>query len=281
MDQSLLPIGRVTPQDVKAHYALTELKLRLKDKATDGDVLFEYRDRTFSLEAVIADMLHSLRNYAFAQIPELASGAFGRDLVRWCLTVPEIWTDEANALMRRAAARAEMIAPELVDEDSDGRLILVSEPQSAALYVMMSDKVASVALAPGVRFMIFDAGGGTIDTSCYVVAQDKTLHQIGKYNGDGDEYGSTRIDNRFIRLFCDAIGLEGSDELDRGCPSGYRKLRDEWEKVKLSFDPDAADERIWRVPLSEDLTEYLADKCPEAVERLQRQGHRILISTSE
>jgi hypothetical protein len=69
----------------------------------------------------------------------------------YVLTVPAIWSDKAKEQTRQAA-----VAAGIQKED----LTLITEPEAAALYcVTMCDEVD---LGPGDRFMICDAGGGTV-----------------------------------------------------------------------------------------------------------------------
>jgi hypothetical protein len=71
--------------------------------------------------------------------------------IRYVLTVPAIWSDKAKDLTRRAAASAG-----IPEKDLD----LVTEPEAAALYC--STLCNEVNLSNGDRFLICDAGGGTV-----------------------------------------------------------------------------------------------------------------------
>jgi molecular chaperone DnaK (HSP70) len=82
---------------------------------------------------------------------------YREDQVRYCLTVPAMWTDKAKNLMRRAATKAGIIQP----DDHRDRLMLVSEPEAAALYC--EKHCGTYKLGPGDRFLICDDGGGTVD----------------------------------------------------------------------------------------------------------------------
>ena len=71
--------------------------------------------------------------------------------VSYIVTVPAIWSDKAKQQTRQAAFAAG-IEPE--------KLTLITEPEAAALYcATLCDEVD---LEPGDRFMICDAGGGTV-----------------------------------------------------------------------------------------------------------------------
>ena len=65
-----------------------------------------------------------------------------------------MWSDRAKAAMREAAIRAGLVQR----GDHPERLMLISEPEAAALYC--EKKSEQFNLVHGQRFMICDAGGG-------------------------------------------------------------------------------------------------------------------------
>jgi molecular chaperone DnaK (HSP70) len=78
--------------------------------------------------------------------------------ISWVITVPAIWKDSAKDLTRKAAEKAGI----------PGRhLELITEPEAAALY--SASLCTQVDLKPGDRFLICDAGGGTVVTTPSVV----------------------------------------------------------------------------------------------------------------
>lgn len=69
----------------------------------------------------------------------------------YVITVPAIWKDSAKALTRQAATRAGI---------PEAKLELITEPEAAALYC--ATICAEVDLQDGDRFLVCDAGGGTV-----------------------------------------------------------------------------------------------------------------------
>lgn len=88
---------------------------------------------------------------------------FSQQHIQYCLSVPAMWNDHAKALMRQAALQAGMISP----LDPPHRLLLISEPEAAALYC--EKKCDQFAIGHGQKFMICDAGGGTVDLIVFEV----------------------------------------------------------------------------------------------------------------
>jgi molecular chaperone DnaK (HSP70) len=100
-----------------------------------------------------ADYLREIRRYV---LTEVLPKDFGADFlrnqpIRYVLTVPAIWEEKAIDLTKQAAVRAG------IPEDD---LALVTEPEAAALYC--STLCHEVNLNDGDRFLICDAGGGTV-----------------------------------------------------------------------------------------------------------------------
>jgi molecular chaperone DnaK (HSP70) len=71
--------------------------------------------------------------------------------ISYVITVPAIWSDKAKELTRKAAVRAGITRK---------NLLLVTEPEAAALYC--ATLCEQVDLKEGDRFLICDAGGGTV-----------------------------------------------------------------------------------------------------------------------
>ncbi|KAL0085830.1 hypothetical protein F4703DRAFT_1851786 [Phycomyces blakesleeanus] len=109
--------------------------------------------------------------------------------IRYCLTVPAMWNDLAKATMREAA-----IIAGIVDRiDHPDRLLLTSEPEAAALYC--EKRTNQFQLTHGQRFMICDAGGGTVDLIVFEINESdgvKSLKEVTK--GSGSSCGSTFLD---------------------------------------------------------------------------------------
>jgi len=71
--------------------------------------------------------------------------------IAYVITVPAIWKDSAKALTRQAAEQAG-----IPKKDLD----LVTEPEAAALYC--ATLCVEADLQDGDRFIVCDAGGGTV-----------------------------------------------------------------------------------------------------------------------
>jgi hypothetical protein len=81
-----------------------------------------------------------------------APGFMQRQRMIYYITVPAIWKDGAKTLTREAASQALGVPNE--------KLVLITEPEAAALYCATTCQ--EVDLTDGDRFLVCDAGGGTV-----------------------------------------------------------------------------------------------------------------------
>lgn len=161
-----------------------------------------------------------------------------------------MWNDHAKALMRQAALQAGMITP----LDPPHRLLLISEPEAAALYC--EKKCDQFQIGHGQRFMICDAGGGTVDLIVFEVAigpQGRNLREVTR--GTGHSCGSIFLDERMEAL----IRRKFSKWQEKGLtPANWVTLMENFiHNVKPLFD-GIEDQYITMpaVPGRADLTDY-------------------------
>ncbi|KAG0286387.1 hypothetical protein BGZ96_009490 [Linnemannia gamsii] len=153
----------------------------------------------------IADYLKAFHEYAAGEIEQQLGKRYTRERFRYCLTVPAMWSDKAKGVMRRAAIQAGMIK----QNDKEDRLMLVSEPEAAALYC--ERRCNEYDLKHGDRFLICDAGGGTVDLIVYDIAESaegRKLSEVTK--GHGATCGSMLIDLNFGNLLIKKFTMQGA-----------------------------------------------------------------------
>ncbi|KAI7901284.1 uncharacterized protein BX663DRAFT_515506 [Cokeromyces recurvatus] len=145
---------------------------------------------------IIADYLQKF--YACVKT-DMTKKGFHKDFekqARFCLTVPAMWSDKSKQIMRDAALKAGIIDA----SDHRDRLMLISEPEAAALYCEKTcDKFN---MQHGDEFMICDAGGGTVDLIVFRVDIDTSGRRKFREStkGIGKSCGSTFIDRNFRKL---------------------------------------------------------------------------------
>ncbi|KAF9288394.1 hypothetical protein BGZ68_000355 [Mortierella alpina] len=152
--------------------------------------------RTINPQNAISDYLRAVHTHAITEIMKNAGGqAFDQQHIQYCLTVPAMWTDAAKGVMRQTAIQAGLIQA----SDPPHRLLLVSEPEAAAMYC--EKKCEQFNLRHGDRFMICDAGGGTVDLIVFQVDYSSgTRSLIEVTRGSGASCGSGFLDENFSML---------------------------------------------------------------------------------
>ncbi|KAI8372829.1 uncharacterized protein BYT42DRAFT_578166 [Radiomyces spectabilis] len=177
----------------------------------------------------IADYLHHFHDHIMEELMRTFAQNYSPDQFRYCVTVPAIWSDKAKAAMREAVIKAGIIER----DDDPRRLVLVSEPEAAALYC--EQKYHAWNLGHQDKFMVLDAGGGTIDLIVYEIDDDtsdeRTLHELTK--GHGGLCGSAYIDLRMCELLKNKFG----DHADDMPLCTLEMIMDTFvEKIKPNFD---------------------------------------------
>ena len=165
------------------------------------------------------------------------------------ITVPAIWSDLAKALTRQAAARAGI---------PDDRLFLVTEPEAAALFCATTCE--EVDLRDGDRFLVCDAGGGTVVCRVWNHAKIKDLiayqivtrvpFQIKECTvGTGAACGAFRLDEGFKEILRRKLGGYAESLLK---PRTLEEAVNHFENaIKRQYNPYLQDcEDEYEIPLA-------------------------------
>ena len=165
---------------------------------------------------------------------QVTRGAYEESDIRWCLTVPAMWDQYTQDLMFKAAVEAGL-------PDDRDRLLLAQEPAVAALYC--AAKGETLLRTPGTRFMVVDAGGGTVDITSYEVTKDGRFDQLTP--AVSALTGSDLINVAFVN---DVLaGQFGQGIIGRILTSHRPAVAatiDAWERAKRAFSPDDTDELV-------------------------------------
>jgi hypothetical protein len=190
----------------------------------------------------------------------MSSGLYTADDIAWCLTVPAIWDDYAKDLMLKAARRAGM-------PNDDDRLRLALEPEAAALYCIVKGDQAL--LKPGCRFMVIDAGGGTIDITSYEVESGPRLSQLA--TASGDKAGSEYLDMFFVDdVLCDRFGVGFMSDIKAKYPREFYDLIGAWAREKRGVS--LTDKRPVTIRLPAQVYRHAMDDGAALTRIQQRQG---------
>jgi hypothetical protein len=246
-----------------SHVTGFKVALRKGRPSVHGPV-FRVGARTFQVVKLVADYLRQLKDFALHELQGGTSGLLKEHDVRWCLTIPAIWTDAEKRWMRVAAEQAGMVAPGA----EPSRLRMALEPEAAALYCLEQELGADPNLSqlkPGTRFMIVDAGGGTVDITVHEVDADgPALKEV--IPGAGSMHGAMQVDAGFREFLETRLGADVVERFRNEEPYAHVKLMDEWEQAKCNYRPGTA---MTFVPLATELYRLLRDHYPAVLERLR------------
>lgn len=219
---------------------LTGFKMSLQRNLGSGDTVSGDAGVVLAGDAPDAFRLAVLcleQVYAKAR-DHITRGAYQESDIRWCVTVPAIWDQYTRDLMYKAAVEAGL-------PNDPERLLLAQEPAAAALYC--TAKGEALLRTAGTRFLVVDAGGGTVDITSYQVAGNGRLDELAP--ASGAKTGSDYLNEAFMNeVLVRRFGLAVISRILRDQRSAIAGTMDAWERAKRSFSADSADDLV--IPLS-------------------------------
>ncbi|KAL3862532.1 hypothetical protein ACJMK2_008492 [Sinanodonta woodiana] len=158
--------------------------------------------------------------------------------IQWVITVPAIWNDKARQFMSEAAVQAGI---------RNDQLLIALEPEAASLYcrhipltTKSSDgKTSIVPLCPRTRYIVVDAGGGTVDITIQEVMEDGNLKEIHKATGGA--WGGQEVDEAFKQFLIKIFGNSVLQKFKVNSIEDYIGLFREFEVKKRKASPDGTD----------------------------------------
>ncbi|KAJ7353719.1 hypothetical protein OS493_032589 [Desmophyllum pertusum] len=137
---------------------------------------------------------------------------YGAKDIQWVLTVPAIWSPAAKQFMREAAYKAGIASPDNTDQ-----LIIALEPEGGAIFCRerkiedFADQtgdacIYDVVYRPGLRYLMMDIGGGTLDVTAHDILADGTIKEIHQVTGGA--YGGVYVDEKFVSLLENLSGFQ-------------------------------------------------------------------------
>ncbi|MEV4513933.1 TIR domain-containing protein [Dactylosporangium sp. NPDC049525] len=183
-------------------------------------------DRT--LGRLIPSILRYMRDQTVAALGALDLRLTAED-IRWCLTVPAVWTDAQKLGLRRAAEEAGLGAADTI--------FVVTEPEAAAVYgILDADKGSARAVSRigEHRFMVVDCGATTEISAFSGVFDDGKvrLAEIGA-GGAGVALGAPDVNRAFrTRLLPRRLSPTLVEHLEREYRDLVSELEGQWEKAR-------------------------------------------------
>ncbi|XP_060065872.1 heat shock 70 kDa protein 12B-like [Ylistrum balloti] len=214
-------------------------------------ILKDDKGKSMNAIKVFSAIISYLRQETLRNINErVANVGIKENEINWVLTVPAIWSDQAKQFMREAAKKAGI--------HSD-QLDIALEPEAASIYCKHisvsrrerqethgAEGVGLEAMCPGTKYLVLDAGGGTIDITVQRVQENGTLHQV--YMANGGDWGGTKVDEAYEAFLEELVGQNIWEAFKAKYMDSYIDIFREFETKKRTISPDIENRITFTVP---------------------------------
>ncbi|XP_033743088.1 heat shock 70 kDa protein 12B-like isoform X2 [Pecten maximus] len=229
----------VLDEEEKGWYYFRRFKMKLyENKCLNRSFTLEDdQGQTMQAIKVFTAVIKYLKNHMLTSCENKVTGIQISDII-WVLTVPAIWPDASKQFMREAAEAAGI---------RGDHLMIALEPEAASLYckylpLELKGEGGLQSFTPGSKYIVLDAGGGTIDITAHEVQSDGSLKEIHKANG-GD-WGGTKVDHAYQLLLSDIIGDSALHYFLENNKIDALYLFNDFEIKKRTIKPNVPSEKI-------------------------------------
>lgn len=119
------------------------------------------------------------------------------------------------------------------------------------------DVDANLEMHIGEKYILVDAGGGTVDIACHEIVGQFGVKEV--HHPSGGPWGSCYIDDQYIKMLAQIFGKEVMEEFQRECPNVYVELIHNFQAAKATFwEKETEEAHNCRVP--EDFVCFLEDR---------------------
>ncbi|XP_052071121.1 heat shock 70 kDa protein 12B-like [Mytilus californianus] len=234
-------------------YFLKGFKMQLYSAVNAGEdirVDFELLDvggKSISAKAVFSAAIGFLKDHFIQQMHWRKLGTVEDDIF-WVVSVPAIWNDSAKQFMRESAEKVGI---------KGEKFIIVYEPEAASIYASLlpvdklvgkNGAVILKAFDPGRKFIVVDAGGGTVDISAQQVLENGELKIIHKECGG--PWGGECINKQYVNMLKELFGKEVMNKFKRNNGEDFLQLLRDFEVKKKMFRVVDEESLTIRMPLS-------------------------------
>ncbi|XP_061164053.1 heat shock 70 kDa protein 12B-like [Saccostrea echinata] len=195
-------------QEANNYYYFRRFKMMLYDKVrkerlTTETKVSDIKGRELPAVEVFAHAIRYLKDHLIMEIESKDTSVIVKECnITWVLTVPAIWDDPAKQFMRKAAEKAGIESKSLV---------IALEPEAASIYCkeLPVEKLSGTesgigVFSPGKKYLVLDAGGGTIDMTVHEVKSGGKLHELSR--ASGGNWGGVKVDMTFKQMLVDIVG---------------------------------------------------------------------------
>ena len=223
-------------------------------KITINDTLTATNGKTVKSSIVFIAAFKHLHNLAKTLLQRKRIKNIKDDEIQWIITVPAIWNDEAKYRMRQWTIDAGLVNPEI-----DNQCKIVYEPDCASLSIQhhiqqskrivsnvtddkdndnddhktMENNKSTTNFTKGEKYILVDAGGGTVDIACHEILDEFGIKEI--LHPSGGPWGSCYIDDQFIQLLTQIFDNKYIEEFKTKKPNIWTQIMHNFQKSKKTF----------------------------------------------
>ncbi|XP_071086747.1 heat shock 70 kDa protein 12A-like [Haliotis cracherodii] len=259
------------------YYYFDRFKMKLYDnKELNADITLKDANGKSQLAVdVFAHSLNFMKKHMLRAIGAHLGYDPHPDTVRWVLTVPAIWDENAKQFMREAAYRGSLILTPHSEQ-----LVMALEPEAASLhcrnlpatdFVGYKDtaQASNPCFEPGTKYLVVDAGGGTIDCVAHKIRKDGRIREL--FRATGGAWGGTIIDKQFLNLLHRIFGKDFITEFQQNYPKDFVELlqdfeikkRGECDSIRVSLPYNFCNFKHNRVSVQQAIKTFAADNNNE------------------
>ncbi|XP_053378885.1 heat shock 70 kDa protein 12B-like [Mercenaria mercenaria] len=216
-------------------------KMKIKSQTT----LEDETGKTLPAKLVFSLAINFLKNDLLDECHKQLADVLEEDDILWVLTVPAIWNDAAKQFMRETAEDAGI---------KRSKLMIALEPEAASLYcrylpVQKGDADCSLAsFKPGTKYIVLDAGGGTIDITVHQVIVDGNVRELHKASGGA--WGGTMVDKAYEQFLVSVAGSAVVQKFKEDHMDDFIDLFRTFEVTKREISPEKSAKVTFRLPPS-------------------------------
>ncbi|XP_052779685.1 heat shock 70 kDa protein 12A-like [Mya arenaria] len=217
-------------------YYFTRFKMQLyKQKVKRTTEIKDAGGKPLPAMTVVTSLIKFLKDDLLKDIQTQTSMIMSPKDVNWVLTVPAIWDDDAKHFMRVAAEQAGILAEYLT---------LALEPEAASIFCRLlpveqsGGEYSLSTFTGGTKFLVVDAGGGTVDIAVQQVTETGLIKNI--HVASGGDWGGSKVDEEFFKFITNIIGDKAFEVFKNTCREDFTFLTGDFEikkrTVTLSTD---------------------------------------------
>ncbi|XP_064603037.1 heat shock 70 kDa protein 12A-like isoform X2 [Liolophura sinensis] len=197
----------------------------------------------FNALSVFAMSIRYLKEHLSQSLPQQVADSE----IQYVITVPAIWDEDAKQFMRKAAVQAGIPSEQVT---------LALEPEAASIFcqALLATKGSGGDMsdpddisATGSRYIVVDAGGGTVDTTVHEIVKGE-LKELHKASGGG--WGGTQVDQEFQDLLMEIFTTKVMHEFGKKYKSDQLELEREFEINKRRVSHNDQQIASFRLPAS-------------------------------